>query len=117
MPVAPSWMRSAARRGLALRKIKGKGGLSTKEAGRQGIGSGVARARDIAGGRDLSRETLGRIAGFFGRHAKNVDRDPGKRPEDDAGYVAGLLWGGKRAGPWARGQIERMARARKKTKG
>lgn len=104
----PDWMRSAARKGLALRRIKGKGGLSTQEAGAQGIGSGVKRAADIASGAKLSRETLGRIAGFFGRHAKNVGRKPGKKPEDDRGYIAGLLWGGKRAGSWARGQVAKL---------
>ena len=39
----PSSVRAAARRGLELRKKHGKGGLTTQEAGKQGIGSGVAR--------------------------------------------------------------------------
>jgi len=43
-------MRNNAKRGLELRKKYGRGGLSTQEAGKQGIGSGVARASDIVSG-------------------------------------------------------------------
>ena len=92
----PSSVRSAARRGLELRKKHGKGGLSTQEAGKQGIGSGVARATSLANGEAVSYETIKRMAAFFSRHAKNLAGG-----EDDAGFIAGQLWGGSAGRAWA----------------
>ncbi len=92
----PSAVRSAARRGLELRKKHGKGGLSTQEAGKQGIGSGVARATSLANGESVSYETIKRMAAFFSRHEKNFAGG-----EDDAGYISGLLWGGSAGRAWA----------------
>ena len=89
-------MRAAARRGLELRKKHGKGGLTTQEAGKQGIGSGVARATSLANGEVLSYETIKRMAAFFSRHEKNKGGG-----EDDAGYIAWLLWGGDSGRAWA----------------
>lgn len=99
----PAAVRAAARRGLELRKKHGKGGLSTQEAGRQGIGSGVARATSLANGEKVSYETIKRIAAFFSRHRKNFSGG-----EDDAGFVSMLLWGGKNGERWARSIIERV---------
>ncbi len=103
-------MRAAARRGLELRKKHGKGGLTTQEAGEQGIGSGVARATSLANGEALSYETIKRMAAFFSRHEKNKGGG-----EDDAGYIAWLLWGGDSGRVWANrviGQQERKRAAR-----
>jgi len=57
-------VRAAARRGLELRKKHGKGGLTTQEAGKQGIGSGVARATSLANGEKVSYATVKRMAAF-----------------------------------------------------
>lgn len=89
-------MRAAARRGLELRKKYGKGGLSTQEAGKQGIGSGVARATSLSNGDALSYETIKRMAAFFSRHEKNKSGG-----ENDAGFIAWLLWGGNPGKAWA----------------
>ena len=89
-------MRAAARRGLELRKKHGKGGLTTQEAGKQGIGSGVARATSLANGEAVSYETIKRMAAFFSRHEKNT-----RGPEGDAGRTAWLLWGGDSGRAWA----------------
>ncbi len=40
-------MRNNARRGLALREKWNRGGLDASQAKTEGVGSGVARARDI----------------------------------------------------------------------
>ena len=103
----PSSVRSAARRGLELRKKHGKGGLTTQEAGKQGIGSGVARATSLANGEAVSYETIKRMAAFFSRHAKNFAGG-----EDDAGFISGLLWGGSAGKAWAN-RIIRMVESRK----
>ena len=96
-------MRAAARRGLELRKKHGKGGLTTQEAGKQGIGSGVARATSLANGEKVSYATIKRMAAFFSRHAKNFSGG-----EDDAGFISMLLWGGSAGRAWARSIIQRV---------
>lgn len=96
-------MKNNARRGLALRDKYNRGGLSPQEAGEQGIGSGVARARDIING-NLSLDTVKRMHSFFARHEKNYD--PKKKMPDGgptAGTVAWLTWGGSAGRAWARG--------------
>lgn len=99
----PADVRAAAKRGLALREKHGKGGLSTQEAGEQGIGSGVARARDLASGGNVSTETLKRMVSFFARHRK--DKSGG---EDDAGYISWLLWGGDPGEAWAKRELAKL---------
>lgn len=89
-------MRAAARRGLELRRKYHKGGLTTQEAGKQGIGSGVARATSLSNGEAVSYETIKRMAAFFSRHEKNKSGG-----ENDAGYIAWLLWGGDAGRGWA----------------
>jgi len=76
-----------ARRGLDWREEYNRGGTEI----------GVARARDIVNGRNLSRDTIGRMASFFARH--EVDKEgQGFTPDQDgypsAGRIAWALWGG-----------------------
>ena len=99
----PAGVRAAARRGLELRKKYGKGGLTTQEAGKQGIGSGVARAASLANGESVSYETIKRMAAFFSRHAKNFSGG-----EDDAGFISMMMWGGRDGERWARSIIRRV---------
>jgi len=96
-------VRAAARRGLELRRKYHKGGLTTQEAGKQGIGSGVARATSLANGEALSYDTIKRMAAFFSRHEKNKSGG-----ENDAGYIAWLLWGGDSGRSWANRIIQQQ---------
>ena len=108
----PQGVRNAAKRGLELRRKvpkSKKAGLDTRQAAAQGIGSGVARARDLVSGR-VSKESIKRMHRYFSRHAKNYKLDPGKKPEDDKGYQAGLLWGGEAGARWAAKMVERFKR-------
>lgn len=94
----PESVRKAAERGLAARKAapkSKKGGLSTKEASAQGIGSGVARATQLKSGKAVSPATIRRMASFFARHAKNKDTPKGKIAWDLWGSSAGRAWSGK----------------------
>ena len=84
-------MKGNAKRGLELRKKHGKGGTSV----------GVARARDIMNGKGLSFSTVKRMHSFFSRHAGNEEGG-----EDDAGYIAWLLWGGDSGRNWSRSIVE-----------
>ena len=94
---------------MELRKKYGKGGLTTQEAGKQGIGSGVARATSLANGESVSYETIKRMAAFFSRHEKNFAGG-----EDDAGFISMKLWGGRAGGEWARSIIERVEKRKEK---
>ena len=90
-----------AKRGLALRKEYGRGGLSPSEAKSQGIDSGVTRARKIASGK-VSRHDVRRMSAF-NRHRKNYRPDK-KMPDGGptAGTIAWLLWGGTSGVNWAK---------------
>ena len=90
-----------AKRGLALRKEYGRGGLSPSEAKSQGIDSGVTRARKIASGK-VSRHDVRRMSAF-NRHRKNY-RPEKKMPDGGptAGTIAWLLWGGTSGVNWAK---------------
>lgn len=88
----PQSVANAAKRGLKLReKNYGKGGLSTQEAGKQGIGSGVQRASDLSNRETLSPSTVKRMKAFFDRHEKNKKVDKGKKPHEDKWHIAWCL--------------------------
>ena len=94
MPRPNKAMRDEARRGLDWRAEYGRGGTEV----------GVARARDIVNNRNLSIDTVKRIASYLARH--EVDKEgEGFSPSDDgypsAGRIAWALWGGDPARSWA----------------
>lgn len=80
-------MIAEAKRGLEWRKEHGRGGTEV----------GVARARDISNGRELSIDTVKRMFSYFARH--EVDKagkgyNPGEEGYPSAGRIAWALWGG-----------------------
>lgn len=88
-------MKSEAQRGLDWRDEFGRGGTAV----------GIARARDIVNGRELSPRTVRRMFSFFSRH--EVDkRAQGFRPGEDGypsnGRIAWALWGGDAGYAWAK---------------
>jgi len=104
----PSAVRKAALHGLALRKQYGRGGLSQSEAGKQGIGSGVARAVSLSKGQAQSPDTIRRMVAFFDRHEKNKDTDP----KEGNGKIAWLLWGGDAGRAWAVKMVQKLTVAK-----
>ena len=101
-------MKNNAERGLALREKYNRGGLSGQQANAEGVGSGVARARDIING-NLSLESVKRMNAFFSRHEKNYN--PSKKMPDGgptAGTIAWLLWGGSAGRAWARSILRKL---------
>ena len=99
--VPPQGAREEARRGLDWRKEFGRGGTEI----------GVARARDIANGRALSDDTIGRMVSYFARH--EVDKQgqgwsPGEDGYPSAGRIAWALWGGDPGRTWANSIRGRM---------
>jgi hypothetical protein len=87
----PDSVRNNAKRGLELREKHGRGGTEV----------GVARARDLSGGRSVSLETIRRMVSYFARH--EVDKKGEGWGKDSAGYIAWLLWGGDAGRSWANG--------------
>ena len=95
-------MKSEAQKGLDWRKEYNRGGTAV----------GVARARDIINGRELSPSTVKRMFSFFSRH--EVDKQgqgfsPGEDGFPSAGRIAWALWGGDAGYTWSKAKVEQMA--------
>jgi hypothetical protein len=91
----PQGVRAAATRGLELRKKFGRGGTAV----------GVARARDLARGAQVSDQTIMRMSSFFARHGGQLNRSRdagwGNTSKPSAQWIAWLLWGGDPGKRWA----------------
>jgi hypothetical protein len=111
----PSSVRKAAKRGLELRKKFGRGGLSTKVAGKLGIGSGIARANNLVRGK-VSPGTVKRMHNYFSRHGKDKRKGWSSPNNPSNGYIAWLLWGGDAGKRWADGLVKRMKKIEDKKK-
>lgn len=97
----PAAVASAARRALEW-IADGKAGDGFTDVGRR-------RASQLANREPVSRETVGRMANYFGRHAS--DRDATGFFDDQEGYptpgrVAWDAWGGDAGRDWATGILE-----------
>ena len=97
----PQGVREEAKKGLEWRKEYGRGGTEV----------GVARARDLSNGKNISPETARRMNSFFARHESNKSAD-GWSPGDDgfpsAGRIAWALWGGDPGKAWAAKLVRQM---------
>lgn len=98
MPTPNEAMRKEAQRGLDWRSEYGRGGTEV----------GIARARDISNGENLSMSTVRRMVSYFARH--EVDKEAeGFRPGEDGypsnGRIAWALWGGDAGRSWANRQV------------
>lgn len=92
----PEAARKAAKHGLELRRKWGRGGTPV----------GVARARDLSGGKGLSRSTVARMSAF----ARHLDQ-PESKPADggpSARAIAVKLWGGRTGINWAKSVMARL---------
>lgn len=88
----PETVRKNAARGLELRREFGRGGTEI----------GIARGRDLSGGKAVSIKTIGRMVSYFARH--EIDKQGegwGDRLKPSNGYIAWLLWGGDAGKTWA----------------
>jgi len=97
----PAGVADEAQRGLDWRREYGRGGTEI----------GIARARDLAGRRNVSPETARRMKAYFDRH--EVDKEgEGWSPSQDGypsnGRIAWALWGGDAGRSWANQLVRRM---------
>ena len=91
-----------AKRGLEWRREYKRGGTEV----------GVARARDISNGKDLSIDTIKRMYSYFERH--EVDKqgqgfEIGEKGYPSAGRIAWALWGGDAGFSWSRKKVKEVA--------
>jgi hypothetical protein len=83
-------------RAVAARALKAR-----KKWRRGGTGVGVARARDLKNGREISESTLRRMKSYFARHRVDKSRRGFSDEESpSAGRIAWDLWGGDAADEW-----------------
>lgn len=92
---------TAAGHGLELRRRWGRGGTAV----------GVARARDLSNGKNVSRETVGRMASFARHLAQKESSPPDGGPSAQA--IAIKLWGGRVGIDWARRLMQRLRKTDK----
>ena len=94
-------MAAIAERALEMRAEHGRGGTEV----------GVARARDISNLKNLSEDTVRRMANYFSRHA--VDKkaegfNDGEAGFPSAGRIAWDLWGGDAGAAWAKRKVAEL---------
>jgi len=99
----PAEVQSNAKRGLELRAKHNRGGTAV----------GVARARDLSNGANISLDTIKRMNSYFARH--EVDKKGEGWGVDSAGYIAWLLWGGDAGWSWAKGILREEEKKDKTT--
>lgn len=105
MPVPNESMKEEAQRGLDWRKEFGRGGTEV----------GIARARDIVNGANLSDDTIGRMVSYFARH--EVDKEAegfrvGEKGYPSNGRIAWALWSGDVGRTWAEKEWSKIQKDR-----
>jgi hypothetical protein len=105
----PKGVQRAAATGLRMREEYGRGGTAV----------GVARARDLSNGKNVSPSTAKRMKSYFARH--EVDKKAkgfraGEEGYPSAGKVAWLLWGSDSGRAFANKLVRQMEAADKKAK-
>jgi HK97 family phage prohead protease len=97
----PAGVREEAAKGLAWRDEYNRGGTAV----------GVARARDLSNGTNISPETARRMKAFFDRHQTNIGTtgwSPGEDGFPSPARIAWALWGSEPGWAWSRKLVEQM---------
>jgi HK97 family phage prohead protease len=106
--VPPAGVKREAARGLAMRREHGRGGTAI----------GIARARDLSNGAELSPSTVRRMKAFFDRHASDSKAEgfrPGEPGFPSNGRISDLLWGGRSGESWCNKVVRQMNAADERT--
>lgn len=102
MPVPPKSVQEAAQRALDAR-------AEVTPSARAGTPVGVARARDLARGADVSKNTLERMYSYLMR--AKFDRDEalrqGKTIKTSKAIMAWEMWGGSSALAWVKRELDK----------
>jgi len=102
MPVAPDYVKNAAKKALKDRS-------EVAPSRKAGTPVGVARANQLARGDNLSINTLKRMVSFIARHRGNYQKAKAEGLDNKTSKVIQAigLWGGIRAFAWAKSEIEK----------
>lgn len=102
MPVPPREVQNAARSALDAR-------MEVSPSARAGTPVGIARARDLANGADVSTNTLERMYSYLMRAKFDYDaaRQQGKNIKNSRAIMAYYLWGGPAALAWVRRELRK----------
>ena len=102
----PKGVQEAARRALEVRADK-------PESQRGMTAVGIARARDLSNGKELSPETVRRMLNYFTRH--EVDKQGKTWSEQGKGWQAWNGWGGDSGFTWSKKVVNQMNKADEKS--
>ena len=97
----PAGVQKDAEYGLKLRREHGRGGTAV----------GIARARDLSNGSQVSPSTIRRMKAFFDRHQSDSSAPGFKRGDKEYpsnGLIANKLWGGSAGYSWASKVVGQM---------
>jgi phage I-like protein len=97
--VPPKGVQAAAKRALEVRATK-------PPSQRGGTEVGLARARDLSNGKQLSPDTVRRMLNYFTRH--EVDKQGTTWSDQGKGWQAWNLWGGDAGYSYARKTVKQM---------
>ena len=105
MPVAPDYIRKAAREALEIRK-------TVTPSNQAGTLVGLARANQLANGDNVSTQTLLRMRSYLLRAKQNYTdaKKQGKTAENSKAIQAYGLWGGPRALPWVNAELKKVGK-------
>lgn len=101
----------------AVQKEAAKGLEWRKKYGRGGTEVGVARARDLSNGKNISPETAKRMKSYFARHEVDKQAEgwsPGEEGYPSAGRIAWALWSGNPGRSWSNKLVEQIEAADEK---
>ena len=102
----PKGAQEAAKRALEVR--------ATKPPSQRGMTDvGIARARDLGNGKQLSPDTVKRMLNYFTRH--EVDKKGSTWNDQGKGWQAWQGWGGDAGFAWSRKVVNQMKRADEKS--
>ena len=101
----PKAAQEAGRRALEVREKK-----PISQRGMTPVG--IARARDLSNGKELSPETVKRMLNYFTRH--EIDKQGSTWDDQGKGWQAWQGWGGDAGYAWARKIVKQMNAADKK---
>jgi hypothetical protein len=101
VPVAPNYIKDAAKRALKARE-------NVPPSRKAGTAVGLARANQLANGANLSENTLKRMRSYLERAKENYEnaRSQGLDLESSKAIQAYYLWGGPRALAWVNSQLD-----------
>tara|TARA_R110000824_G_scaffold150412_1_gene320997 strand:- start:29 stop:346 length:318 start_codon:yes stop_codon:yes gene_type:complete len=104
MPVPPQRVQEVAKSALKRRR-------DIAPSKRGGTAVGIARARDLSLGKNITLNTIRRMISFFARHNTVAERRNRRNDRNSRAAIAWDLWGGNPGRKWAESVNRRLSDA------